>query len=551
MISGKMVKRRNIKRRDNEVEGDDSRSDVTLSAVENENDSGDDSDIGLREGANTLKENTNVVPPVIVSEQEGTFTDHVTDAETGNYAQGEGDTAMPAGTGDSEVTKAVKEMASVLVETIRESNQALSQNINTLLDEVQRRRPVEQMGSAQHRANNMGNRRRSRPGANRLSYSRYDNSETDDESLMQIRNRRQQHVDVVLPRETTKLPIFTGKEPWNVWFNRFTEVADRRRWSEEERLDEILPRLQGTAGEFVFGQLRREVRCNYVQLVSELNSRYRVVVTQKTYGAQFSHRNQKANESVEEYASELKRLYDKAHSNRDENTRREDLLRRFLDGLYDEKARFQVEYVKEPRDIDEAVYQVVDFQETRNRPLYNEGNGDRRGKKHARAVTYVSTEYEDSDYEGDNVEQRRKLKKNRVVRKAGNSQTSPSSKQAQDNQSDQSGSKDAVRVDGSLENTLKALQEKIESLEQQIQQKGNGNAHNRSEVTCYLCYEKGHISRNCPQKQQEGRRGQPYTNRGNANSGGYQRRGYVGNQGQDNSQAYQGARPRSSHPLNY
>ena len=46
MISGKMVKRRNIKRRDNEVEGDDSRSDVTLSAVENENDSGDDSDIG-------------------------------------------------------------------------------------------------------------------------------------------------------------------------------------------------------------------------------------------------------------------------------------------------------------------------------------------------------------------------------------------------------------------------------------------------------------------------------------------------------------------------
>ena len=102
-----------------------------------------------------------------------------------------------------------------------------------------------------------------------------------------------------------------------------------------------------------------------------------------------------------------------------------------------------------------------------------------------------------------------------------------------------------------MENTVKALQEKIESLEQQIQQKGNGNAHNRSEVTCYLCYEKGHISRNCLQKQQEGRRGQPYTNRGTANSGGYQRRGYVGNQGQDNSQAYQGARPRSSHPLNY
>ena len=69
------------------------------------------------------------------------------------------------------------------------------------------------------------------------------------------------------------------------------------------------------------------------------------------------------------------------------------------------------------------MYQVIDFQETRNHPLYNAGNGDRRGKKHARAATYVSTEYEDSDYEGDNDKQRRKLKKNRVVRKAGNSQT--------------------------------------------------------------------------------------------------------------------------------
>ena len=68
--------------------------------------------------ANTLKENTNVVPLVVVFEQEGTFTDHANDADTGNYAKGEEKMAMPAGAGDSEVTKAVKEMASALVETI-------------------------------------------------------------------------------------------------------------------------------------------------------------------------------------------------------------------------------------------------------------------------------------------------------------------------------------------------------------------------------------------------------------------------------------------------
>ena len=89
--------------------------------------------------------------------------------------------AMPARAGDSEGTKAVKEMASALVETIRKSNQALSHNINTFLGEVQPTRQLEQMGVAQHRGNSIVNRRRPRPGANRLSYSRYDNSETDDE----------------------------------------------------------------------------------------------------------------------------------------------------------------------------------------------------------------------------------------------------------------------------------------------------------------------------------------------------------------------------------
>ena len=112
-------------------------------------------------------------------------------------------------------------------------------------------------------------------------------------------HRQSLYRDPAQQRETTKLPIFTGNEPWNVLFNRFTEVADRRCWSEDDRLDEILPRLQGAAGKFVFSQLRREVRTNYAQLVSELNSRFRVFVTKKTYGVQFSHRTQKSSESVE------------------------------------------------------------------------------------------------------------------------------------------------------------------------------------------------------------------------------------------------------------
>ncbi|KAL3857875.1 hypothetical protein ACJMK2_012504 [Sinanodonta woodiana] len=118
-----------------------------------------------------------------------------------------------------------------------------------------------------------------------------------------------------------KLPAFTGKENWKVWINRFTAVAERRRWTKGEKLDELLPRLHGAAGEFVFSQLQDK----------ELNTSYRVIETAKTYAGQLSRRNQRPHELVEEYAAELKHLYDKAHPERDRKTKREDLLRRFMD----------------------------------------------------------------------------------------------------------------------------------------------------------------------------------------------------------------------------
>ena len=96
-----------------------------------------------------------------------------------------------------------------------------------------------------------------------------------------------------------KLPAFTGKEQWKVWINRFTAVSDRNRWNESERLDELLPRLRGAAGDFVFSQLPGHVLNDYTELIKELNNRYRVIATSKTYGAQFSKRNQKFGETVE------------------------------------------------------------------------------------------------------------------------------------------------------------------------------------------------------------------------------------------------------------
>ena len=162
-----------------------------------------------------------------------------------------------------------------------------------------------------------------------------------------------------------KIPPFTGKEDWAVWINRFEVLADRYRWGEEEMIDQLLPKLQGSAGEFVFTQLPRGTLHNYNRLTTELNSQFRVVETQRSFAAKFSRRDQRNGETAEEYAADLKRLYAKAYGRRNETIRQEDLVRRFLDGLRDSEVRFEVEYHKDPQNIDEAVFHVVRFIQTR------------------------------------------------------------------------------------------------------------------------------------------------------------------------------------------
>ena len=96
---------------------------------------------------------------------------------------------------------------------------------------------------------------------------------------------------------STKLPPFTGSEAWEVWIHRFEDIALRCQWSEDEKLEALLPRLQ--VKEFVYGQLPRKVKSDYKSLVQELKSRFHKIETSRTFGSKFSRRVQLADESIE------------------------------------------------------------------------------------------------------------------------------------------------------------------------------------------------------------------------------------------------------------
>jgi len=97
-----------------------------------------------------------------------------------------------------------------------------------------------------------------------------------------------------------------------------------------------------------------------------MTNRFRVIETSQSYAVKLNWRVQKHSETAEDFAADLKCLYDQAHRNPNRHTRDEDLVRQFFDGLFDQDARFAVKFNKSPNNIDEAVFHVVNYKQMRN-----------------------------------------------------------------------------------------------------------------------------------------------------------------------------------------
>jgi len=170
----------------------------------------------------------------------------------------------------------------------------------------------------------------------------------------------------------------------------------------------------------------------------------------------------------------LKQLYDKAHGWRDRRTRDEDLVRRFLDGLSDDDVKFDVEFNKEPRNIEEAVYYAVNMM------------GIRGSRRTERGNRYNNKRSEREDSVNSVVDEEERA----LTIKGANGRTTPTHSR--------------VRNDAEIKSeaaTVKELQARIEKLE--AEKNSPQRRTFKRDVTCFRCQQKGHYARECPNQEQK------------------------------------------------
>ena len=157
--------------------------------------------------------------------------------------------------------------------------------------------------------------------------------------------------------------------------------------------------MQGAAGDYVFDELSKVEWSNYKQLIKCFKRCFHKIESTKTYATIFWKHDQRASES---YVAELKRVYGKTYPQHDSTSQDEDLLHRFLNGLMDQKAHQQVDFVKDPANIDEALDKIVMSWESCQSGQPQRDNSSKAFKAWAAHVSDIPSSDEDSDSdEGD------------------------------------------------------------------------------------------------------------------------------------------------------
>ena len=102
-------------------------------------------------------------------------------------------------------------------------------------------------------------------------------------------------------------------ESFSKWLERLELVANTCKWDDQAKLVNVATRLQGTASRF-YHSCTLQQRSSYNELVTALHCRFTPVHIRSVQSSILHERRQHANETVDDYAQDLRRFFLRAYS---------------------------------------------------------------------------------------------------------------------------------------------------------------------------------------------------------------------------------------------
>ena len=149
------------------------------------------------------------------------------------------------------------------------------------------------------------------------------------------------------------LPLFKGKDEWNVFWLQFRRFARRFGWNDAETLDRLVSCLRDDALSY-YAELPSDVQYDLRSTIAYFKRRFDDRRLPETYRAQLQNTHKTPKESLEEYAARVRKLVSKAFPGMRTLQLEAMTVEYFVGGLSDSTMIYDV-LTKKPRTIEEAI----------------------------------------------------------------------------------------------------------------------------------------------------------------------------------------------------
>ena len=278
------------------------------------------------------------------------------------------------------------------------------------------------------------------------------------------------------------LPVFNGRHKWESFIIRFQLIADRFDWGKRRQVEEMILCFRDDALIFA-SQLPQYLREDLDSLCKEMDKRFGDHTLPETYRRNLRTIRKSNTENYQKFAARVAECVRKAFPGINDILFNKLCVEHLLNGIPDQGVAYDV-ITKRPKTIDEAI-NLLTWHESCKRGLYRRDTD----------IPYQDDIYSDSDdRDNQNVDVRRVNHKRFMTEE----RLQQFGRELRDDIT-----KNVTKsVTENITNTIRqVVREEIKTAQNYGTQRGTSNKI----VTCYACHAEGHISRNCPLKENRNR----------------------------------------------